>query len=292
MNITRFRFYREHKYVIDMFIDFQKLVARCDFLDPQQVDNVITEFNKIVVLIECHAEHEDKAILELLKSKGSKLYENNRKDHINQHFLLHRMIDDLGKISALRNNERLSKGYKFYLDYVEYFGDSLKHMHAEETLIMPELHRLCTDEELMELGRKTYDIMTPVEILHMIRALFGHFNPDDITKFLSELNYLVPEKLAKVWNDISELMPPVLEQSLRLQFNLVPSQDKLDQDTVLYYAWEDKPDGKGEVVLTQHQRIGFEEIEQTLDTKSEEYLKKKEDYLKRYYIDEKKVAPV
>lgn len=286
MEVKRFRFYREHKYVIDMFMDFHQLVARCDFRDQQQVDKVITEFDKIVVLIECHAEHEDKAILELLKSKGSDVYKNNYQDHRDQHVFLLRMIDDLKALSALTDDdERISKGYTFYLDYTEYFGDSLKHMHAEETLIMPELHRLCTDEELMELGRKTYDMMTPMEILHMIRALFEHFNADDITKFLSELNYLEPEKLAAVWNDISELMPSELEQSLRKGLNVVPSQEKLEEDTVLYYAWEDKPDDNAEVVLTQHQRIGFEDIEKTLDTNSEQYLKQKEEYLKEYYKD-------
>jgi hemerythrin-like domain-containing protein len=291
MEVKRFRFYREHKYVIDMFIDFQQLAARCDFRDQVQVDKVITEFDKIVVLIECHAEHEDKAILELLKSKGSTVYESNEADHRKQHFLLLRMIEDLKILSNLTDNtKRIAKGYQFYLDYLEYFGDSLKHMHAEETVIMPELHRLCTDDELMELGRKTYDIMTPIEILHMIRALFQHFNADDIDKFLSELNFLEPDKLAKVWLGISELMGREQEQALRERFNLVPSKEKLDNETVLYYAWEDKPEDQGEVVLTQHQRVGFDQDEEKVNISSNEYLQKKEEYLKAYYKDEAEAA--
>lgn len=272
----RFRFYREHKYVIGFLIEFHYLVAKAYFSEIQQVKSIKDEFSKVVALIECHAEHEDKAILDFLKKKNSSVYKQCNDDHDKQHELFQRMLENLDMIIACNEPEkRVHMGYQFYMDYQQFFGDSLKHMHAEETIIMPELQRLYTDEELKAIEFNTYDIMTPNEMVHMIKALFPHFNTADKETFISVINEAQPQKLSEAWHGFIPYLSKIEEKYFMEKFNVQP-KEIVNEKTELYYAWEKEPEGVKEIVLTQHQRPHYENV-------IRESNKSKEEFLREYY---------
>lgn len=91
--------------------------------------------------------------------------------------------------------------------YRKFVGDNLLHLHQEETLILPELHRLYTDEELKKVEAKTYAIMTVEELVEMMEHLFPHFNPQDRYAFLQDIKDCQPDKFALAWQEIQELIP-------------------------------------------------------------------------------------
>ncbi|MES2217068.1 MAG: hypothetical protein V4501_01520 [Pseudomonadota bacterium] len=255
MKKLRRRYYRDHKYVIDMLIDCQQTISRTNFRDHEQTQTAINMFTNIVALVECHAEHEHKSILELLRKKGSNVEKKIEEDHAKQHQLFIKLIADLDKLQFSKVAEdRLIMGYQFYLNYMRFFGDSLKHMHAEETVIMPELQRLYTDAELAAIEINTYSIMTPQEMLHMIKALFPHIDANDREAFVADINHAEPAKLQKIWKSISNLISAEESDYLINKYNITISDELLIEDKEIYYAWEQKPNTDAELVLTQHQR--------------------------------------
>src|SRR5579863_2316611 len=77
----RYRFYREHKYLSYLLFELDKLIATIDFANNAQINKVKNALAAIEEMIKSHAAHEDKAIHELLKKKGSLLYKLIETEH-------------------------------------------------------------------------------------------------------------------------------------------------------------------------------------------------------------------
>lgn len=201
----RYRFYREHKYVSYAVSELEKLIAKADFRDKTQIDIIKNELANIEALMTGHAEWEESSIHELLKKKQSSVHtsiEIEHQEHAAQFKALQKMISDIS--NCKNENEQLNKGYAFYIAYRHYAADNLKHLHEEETVIMPELQKLYSDEELRAVEFKTYAQMTPEEMIHMMEVLFPHMNPHDREFFLTDIHDAEPAKFIKAWEGIKD----------------------------------------------------------------------------------------
>lgn len=103
----------------------------------------------------------------------------------------------------------MDQGYQFYLTYRNFVGENLRHLHEEETVIMPELHRLYTDEKLRQVEPRTYQKMTPEQMIHLLTTLFPHFNFDDKQQFLRDIKDFQSDKFKQIWPHIV----PYVEES-------------------------------------------------------------------------------
>ena len=102
-------------------------------------------------------------------------------------------------------------GYDFYLSFREFEAKNLEHINEEERIIMPELQRLYTDEELRQgIDFKIYQSMTAEQMFHMLKVLFPQYNVDDKLAFLKDiLDASQSEKFAVVWRQVfDELLTP------------------------------------------------------------------------------------
>lgn len=201
----RYRFYREHKYVSYAVSELEKLIAKTDFRDRIQVDIIKNELANIEALMAGHAAWEESSVHELLRKKQSSVHtpiEIEHKEHAAQFNELQEMISSIS--NCRDENEQLNKGYAFYIAYRYYAANNLKHLHEEETIIMPELQKLYSDEELRAVEFKTYAQMTPEEMIHMMEVLFPHMNPSDREFFLTDIHDAEPTKFMKAWEGIKD----------------------------------------------------------------------------------------
>jgi hypothetical protein len=211
----RYRFYREHKYVTYRLYEFERHIAQTDFNSHLQIVKLKDQLASLVELMQGHAAHEDQTLHELLKLKGSSLYKSIEADHFHHDKQFKTLAKNLDEILANENKpEQISLGYHFYLAYRLFVSENLRHLHQEETIIMPELQRHYSDDELRAVEFNTYGQMTPEELLDMVIILFPHFNADDRNNFLSDIKAAEPEKFAKVWHEIA----PKLELKERQYF--------------------------------------------------------------------------
>ncbi|NNM44169.1 MAG: hypothetical protein HKM07_07490 [Chlamydiae bacterium] len=205
----RYKFYREHKYVSFLLHEVERLVAKTDFRTPSQVHRVQEEFTFLVNLLEGHADYENEALHELLKKKGSSIHVHSEEDHKLQHEQLQWLQNTLTKVKECTDEEeQIELGYQFYLHYRKFVSDNLAHLHEEETIILPELQRLYTDEELQATSFATYEIMTAQEMIHMMEGLFPHMNPSDKEAFLTDIKKSQPEKFIVAWEGIKDQFSP------------------------------------------------------------------------------------
>lgn len=193
----RYQFYREHKYVSHALNQLERLIAKTDFRESVQVQKVLEEFNSLSHMLDEHAKYEDSALHSLLRKRGSTVHEHIEADHQHQDewfASLRCLLDKV--ISGNSSEEKLEWGYRFYLAYRKFVSDNLAHLHEEETIILPELHRLYSDDELRAVEFDTYRQMTPAEMAHMMEELFPHMNASDQEAFVKDLRDSQPQKYA------------------------------------------------------------------------------------------------
>ena len=199
----RYRFYREHKYVSAAVNDLERLIAKTNFKEHCEIDTVKKEFEALVQMLKGHAHYENETLHELLRKKDSAVYKHVEADHVQYDQQLKDLENRLNKVIKSTNpEEQIENGYQFYLWYRKFVGDNLLHLHEEETVILPELQRLYSDEILSTVEFSSYNVMTPEELVHMMKVLFPYMNPDDREAFLTDIKACNEEKFNLAWQGI------------------------------------------------------------------------------------------
>lgn len=194
----RVKLYREHKYVSFALSELERLIAKTDFTDNAAIDHIQSEWQSIRKMLEAHAYHEEHNFHSLLEKKGSTIHHEAHNDHEHQEKTLKSLQHLLDGVKT--SPDRIEAGYQFYLAYRKFVGDNLLHLHEEETKLLPELQRLCTNEELRAIEHPTYDLMTVAEMLEMVQVLFPHMNFSDKCAFLTDIKLAEPEKFLQLWD--------------------------------------------------------------------------------------------
>ncbi|MCS5711971.1 hypothetical protein [Candidatus Berkiella aquae] len=201
----RYRFYRVHKYVCFELADFEHTIARTDFLDPKACLALQEKLTNLIHMLKHHGEYEDAHIHDLLRQKNSNSQLTLEKEHQEHEQAFHDLSHQLEKIMTVQgHSEKIQLGNEFYLAYRSFYSEMLKHLYDEETVLLPELQALYSDEELAKLQAQTYQKMTPEQMLGMLNVLFPHANPEDMHFFTNEIKQAAPEKFQIVWEQLSD----------------------------------------------------------------------------------------
>jgi hemerythrin-like domain-containing protein len=203
----RYKFYREHKYVSAAVNDLERLVAKTDFCIRADVEKIKKEFNMLIQMLKGHAEYENETLHELLKKKGSAVFKQVEEDHERYEQQLADLESRLNKILENTSpDDQIELGYQFYLWFRKFAGDNLLHLHEEETVILPELQRLYSDDVLSTVEFGSYRMMTPEQLIHMVIVLFPHMNPTDREVFLSDIKTCDPVKFSIAWRGVQSML--------------------------------------------------------------------------------------
>ncbi len=194
----RVKLYREHKYVSFALNELERLIAKTDFTNDSAIEHIQNEWQSIKEMLKGHALHEEQNIHALLEKKGSTVHREAHNDHDHQEETLENLQHLLDAVK--KSPDRIEAGYQFYLAYRKFVGDNLLHLHEEESRLLPELQRLCTDEELRAIEHPTYDLMTAEEMVEMVQVLFPHMNFTDKCAFLTDIRLAQPKKFLQLWD--------------------------------------------------------------------------------------------
>lgn len=209
----RVKLYREHKYVSFALSELERLIAKTDFIEDAAIDNIQSKWQGVKEMLEGHAYHEERNIHALLEKKGSTIHHEAHEDHEHQEETLKNLNRLLDVIKT--SPDRTEAGYQFYLVFRKFVGDNLLHLHEEETKLLPELQRLCTDEELRAVEHPTYNLMTAEDMVEMVQVLFPHMNFSDKCAFLTDIKLAQPQKFQLLWNKANHFLSA--EEINRLQ---------------------------------------------------------------------------
>jgi hemerythrin-like domain-containing protein len=221
----RVKLYREHKYVSFALSELERLIAKTDFTQDSALEQIQDEWQLVKNMLKEHARHEEQNFHALLEKKGSSIHHGAHHDHEHQEQVLEQLQQLLDTIKS--NPDRTEAGYQFYLAYRKFVGDNLLHLYEEETKLLPELQRLCTDEELRALEYPTYEEMAVEEMVEMLQVLFPHMNFSDKYAFLTDIRLAQPKKFLQLWDQASHFLNA--EEINRLQgSHIAPSYCRVD----------------------------------------------------------------
>lgn len=219
--IVRYKFYREHKYVCAAINDVERLIAKTDFTSAAQTAKVKEALGALVPMLQGHADYEKSRLHRLLRERGSDIYRHAEEDHC----AFDQALDDLNNrlarvLESTVLEEQVELGNQLYLWFRKFAGDNLLHLHEEETVILPELQKLYTDEELRKVEFESYTVMTPEDLVHMMEILFPHMNPDDRMAFLADIKACDENKFSQAWIGIRNKL--CQEESKQIEKKLRP----------------------------------------------------------------------
>lgn len=224
----RYRLYREHKFLRAILSDLENRIARADFTDLSQVLEIKNKLEDIFGIMEGHAKHENEIIHVLLRVKGSPMVDAIEADHKNHKAkfeALRVMLSEILNIREAGNEvELIAKGYEFYIAYRKFIAFDLQHINEEETVIMPELQKYYSDEELKEkIDFPVYEQMSSDDMIEMMVVLFPHMNIDDKEHFLSDLQESQPTKFLEAWKGITPRINVIERSALaeKLQLEVI-----------------------------------------------------------------------
>lgn len=201
----RYKFYREHKYVGAAINDVERLIAKTDFTSATETVKVKEAFDAMFSMLKGHADYENSRLHWLLRDRGSDVYRHAEEEHRVYEQKLNDLSNRLMLVSeSMDPKERIELGYQLYLWFRKFAGENLLHLHEEEIIILPELQRLYSDEELAQVEFESYRSMTHQDLIHMMEVLFPHMNPDDRLVFLTDIKACDEGKFAQAWQGIRE----------------------------------------------------------------------------------------
>ncbi|TXG76913.1 hypothetical protein E6Q11_03835 [Candidatus Dojkabacteria bacterium] len=205
--MTRYKFYREHKYVCAAINDVERLIAKTDFASAAQVARVKEAFEALVSMLKSHADYENSRLHRLLRERGSDIYRHAEEEHHAYEQKLRDLNNRLARVlESTVSEEQIEQGFQLYLWFRKFAGENLIHLHEEETVILSELQRLYSDEELAQVEFESYRVMTPEDLVHMMQTLFPHMNPDDRMAFLADIKACDKNKFSLAWIGIRNIL--------------------------------------------------------------------------------------
>lgn len=227
LNKNRYRLYREHKYLFFVFNEILQLASSLDLSTKGATTKLKDELKKLHILLQSHAEYEESRIHLILQNNNSPLFHEAEQQHQDQKHDL-AMIDQ--KINLLEGTSKIDEihflSYEIYLDLRNFFCKNLQHFDYEERVIMPELQRLLTDDEIREIDRISYRQMLPEHMVDMMEVLFPHMNSDDRFVFLNEIKSCEPKKFELAWDGIGSIIDENEKNNLRESLNILDSDTK------------------------------------------------------------------
>lgn len=239
----RYRLYREHKYLLLRFHDLLQQCGITDFASEKEFSKLKMMFEQLVMLLEGHADYEETRIHKLLIARGSSMGIAADTDHAH-HKVIESEIRAIFERISKENNSPVKQeaGYQLYLKLRDFLKETLEHLDYEEKVLMPELQRLCTDDELREIYFISYRQMLPEQMVHMIEELSSVMSLQDKIVYFTDMNLCEPEKFAIAWQKLKELVAEEDANKIEKLISIKVPSRPLDL-VKLKYPWEDMEEG-------------------------------------------------
>ena len=169
---------------VDLFTDIHKALRKglfdltvqagaTDWDEPDAVEALAAAWELLVELLRCHTVHENDHIFRLLHgtANAAAAPEDDHRD-------LDDLLDDLDeRFTALRADASAPAALDWYRDLNRYIAATLEHLHVEETVVLPALWAVRSDEELNDCRAEFLAVTPPSVMETTVQLLRGALPP-------------------------------------------------------------------------------------------------------------------
>lgn len=176
-----------HKYARQEINRVSELAGSTDFSITVEKEYFKEQFRKLILFLDDHASREDTYIHPLLEQADSTILPVVNKEHE----VLDSMLKELDeKVAGIYTSE---DSYQFYLDLVQFQAAYYNHLENEERIILLELHKNYTDEELDKTNAKLMQSMTKKDVIEITKGMLPALNHQERVKIFTLMKQSMPQ---------------------------------------------------------------------------------------------------
>lgn len=174
-----------HKGLRLALSDLLVRLGQADFTDPTATADLLGALRRQVALSEGHLHHEEACIHTALEARapGSTLTLDADHDHHRRTFVS--LESAMAAIEAEPAEDRAAPARALYLAFSQFVAADLAHMAEEELVVLPLLHRLFSDEELIAIEAAIVGAIPPEKTMAYLGLMVPAMNPAERAGFLA-----------------------------------------------------------------------------------------------------------
>jgi hypothetical protein len=188
-----------HKGLRKALFELAALAGAADAGSADELGALAGKAREAFHFLEHHALNEDRFLVPMMDGKAMPQGARLRADHgVLEEGLagLKVRADELARSPAVLHG--------FYLALNRFISDYLRHLHEEETEVMPALHEALTDEELAGFSRQSVAATAPRDQVMMLSHMFPAMNPPELKAFFDGVRTGAPAHVIAHLEGIAE----------------------------------------------------------------------------------------
>jgi hypothetical protein len=174
-----------HKALRAAMGDLISKIGATDFSDPAAAAVTLAALRRQVAIGASHLHHEEEQIHSALECRSPGATGRLEADHHHHEQAFAELEQLMQAIEAAAGPDRERLGRDLYLRFSQFVAADMLHMAEEETVVLPLLHSLFSDEELIEMERKIVASIPPQEMMIIMSDMIPALHRSERAQFLS-----------------------------------------------------------------------------------------------------------
>jgi hypothetical protein len=160
-------------------------IGSTDFDDEAAARDTLAALRHQMMLSASHLAHEEAHIHGALEARAEGATLTLLADHDHHRRAFDEIEALMQAIEATPAGEREALGRRLYLDFSRFVAADFAHMAEEEMVILPLLHRLFTDEEIIAMEAAIVAALPPEKVIAFMKIAIPGMNRPERIRFLN-----------------------------------------------------------------------------------------------------------
>lgn len=192
-----------HKGLRNLITKFSDRTGSTDWNELSEVKTLQADWQKLLMLIHSHHNHEERFIHPLL----ARISPGGHRSYEREHHALMSVLTDLDThFNSLMHEDgpkakRAESGLEFYRGLNLFYADFLQHMSREEVEAERSLHALCPPEDIMAMVGELLGSIPSGEMMLWIDLMFPAMNLSECAQLLGAMREGAPSEAFKALAD-------------------------------------------------------------------------------------------
>jgi hypothetical protein len=160
-------------------------IGSTDFADREAARETLAAVRRQMALSASHLAHEEDHIHRALEARAPGATLSLLADHDHHRRAFEAIEAAMQAIEAAADARRPALGRDLYLAFSQFVAADFAHMAEEETIILPLLHRLFGDDELIAIEGAIVASLPPEEVIAFMKLAVPAMNGPERVRFLA-----------------------------------------------------------------------------------------------------------
>jgi hypothetical protein len=174
-----------HKGLRLALSDLLVRLGQADFAEETAAAELLGALRRQLVLSEGHLHHEEAEIHAALEARAPGSTVTLEADHDHHRRAFQSLAAAIAAVETAPAAERAAPARALYLAFGRFVAADLAHMAEEELVVLPLLHRLFSDAELIAIEARIVAAIPPEKMIEYLKLMIPAMTPAERAQFLA-----------------------------------------------------------------------------------------------------------